>query len=117
MMSNDPQILTMVEQANQFGKQLAQVEFIQRYQKIEEQVENHLRIQELLQQLKKADARSYQTIYDQLMSIPLFSEYIDSQEQVEAFLKNILGTIIKGISPKISLQEKSKGGCSHCSGC
>lgn len=117
MMSNDPLILTMLEQANQFGKQLAQVEFIQKYQKIEEQVENHSKIQELLQQLKKADANSYQTIYEQLMSIPLFSEYIDSQEQVEAFLKHILGAIVIGVSPKISLQEKNKGGCSHCSGC
>ena len=109
--------LEVLDRANDLGLQIAEIDFIKRYRQIEQQVTEHGRIQQLLEQLKRSRHEEYQATYDELMAIPLFSEYIDLQKDVESYLKDVISILVKSVSPKISLDEKQQGGCGGCHGC
>ncbi|OEH84789.1 hypothetical protein BHU72_08115 [Desulfuribacillus stibiiarsenatis] len=127
-MSNDSiETVAILDEVEQLAKKLSNVEFIQRYKRVEELVNQHDTIQKLLKDLKNAQYASIDSVqkqsvidhlYKQLMDNPLFSEYMELQEQVENFLKDTIYIFTKTISPNISINEKSSGGCGGgCGGC
>jgi cell fate (sporulation/competence/biofilm development) regulator YmcA (YheA/YmcA/DUF963 family) len=117
-MNNNLDPIRILDIAHQLGLKISNIDYVARYIQIEKMVSEHIRIQTLLTKLKATDDEtSYNILYDELHSIPIFSEYIELQTQVENYLKDLINILVKAVSPNISLKEKHDGGCGNCTGC
>jgi len=117
-MNNNLDSFTILDEAHQLGVKISNIDYVSRYIQIEKMVSEHIRIQTLLTQLKEiTDEKAYNKVYDELHSIPIFSEYIELQTQVENYLKDLINILVKAVSPNILLKEKQHGGCGNCTGC
>lgn len=108
----------LLDEAHQLGQKIAAIDFIERYRILESKVEEHAKIQALLEQLRTSAGSDYTVTREALLEIPLFAEYIELQQQVEGYLKDVIYIFVSAVSPKIVLQEKShSGGCHQCHEC
>ncbi|OEF96015.1 YlbF family regulator [Desulfuribacillus alkaliarsenatis] len=117
MMENNFDPMELLNKAHSLGLEIAELDFVRQYRDLEKQINDNDKIQHLLSIMKESNQEEYKQIYEELLSIPLFSEYIELQQEVEEYLKNLIHIFVKAVSPNIMVNDHAKGGCNHCSGC
>lgn len=107
-------------------------EEVQIFKRAERKIENHERIQSLIQQMKKKQKEivafeslkntrmveqiegEINELQSQIDAIPLVTEYQQSQSDINYLLQMIMAAIQDTVSQKISVESGSEAPPSHC---